>query len=970
MSEPKRISPLLDGFVLGGAISEHHGVSCYPAIQESTGERYIVKIISIPASQNQADALLLTGACSDREQVLAYFQELTDGVAGETDKLLQLSKQEGFVPHLGHQIQQKEDGVGFDIYLLSRYTPSLQVMMHTQPLTHLAAVNLGLDMCAALAACRRSGYLYVDLKPENIFPSDTQGYRIGDLGFIPLASLKYASLPEKYRSSYTAPEVSDALSTLNATMDVYALGLILYQVYNNGQLPFAQNAPASGLPAPLYADYEMAEIILRACAADPADRWQDPVQMGQALVDYMQRNSVNDEPVIPAPVVFEEPEETPECFISEEENDEELAQLLAMIPDEQPPVQLAISEDMVAGEDPHAEEPQDEQIVDEVLDETDADQLSFLNDDQPLPEELARILAQADELIAHELPEPVIAPAPIDVPIPVPVVDEPQELEPQEECVPLVTAGEEADEISEEFLAEENDAPTPERRSPRRWIAAAVAALLIILACVGVSVWYQEYYIQHVESFEINCHDGMIHVSVYSDIDDDLLSVVCIDTYGNAMRSKIENGAAVFSDLNPATQYRIRLEISGFHKLVGPTTGTYTTEGETEVSDFTAADGPEDGSVTLHFHVTGPDCEQWTVSYSAENEPEKKIVMTGHSITIYDLTPGNTYTFRLSPSAGRYLTGTTEITYTLAEILIAQNLKLAASGSNALRVLWETGDAPAGQTWIVRCYNNAGYDETVTTSETDCLFENLDLATGYTVEVTAEGKKQGATISVPADPLQVTDFQTNVTAPWAMTLSWEFTGTAPAGGWILHYSINGGQQINVTCSENQSEILLIPNAGYVFTVSAADHTLCFTDVYSYGPVDVTRFEGYGVTADDMTLSTVLKPDKSNWNRNDLSADDYRASFTAEEKISILAHLSKTYNVSDQMIATTYVVRDGDGRLVSLDTESQSWRNMWYQRYCELDLPQQPTQAGNYCVDIYFNDQHVHSLSFTIEEDVQ
>ena len=64
LSETRLISPLLDDFHIGEAISEHHGVRCFPAMPESSDDKYIVKTISIPASQVQLQALLLTGAFS------------------------------------------------------------------------------------------------------------------------------------------------------------------------------------------------------------------------------------------------------------------------------------------------------------------------------------------------------------------------------------------------------------------------------------------------------------------------------------------------------------------------------------------------------------------------------------------------------------------------------------------------------------------------------------------------------------------------------------------------------------------------------------------------------------------------------------------------------------------------------------------------------------------------------------------
>ena len=62
MSEPRLISPMLDNFIMGGPISDHSGVRCCPAMENETDEKYIVKVISIPASPSQMDALLLTGA--------------------------------------------------------------------------------------------------------------------------------------------------------------------------------------------------------------------------------------------------------------------------------------------------------------------------------------------------------------------------------------------------------------------------------------------------------------------------------------------------------------------------------------------------------------------------------------------------------------------------------------------------------------------------------------------------------------------------------------------------------------------------------------------------------------------------------------------------------------------------------------------------------------------------------------------
>ena len=165
-------------------------------MEKGTDDKYIVKIISIPASQVQLDALLLSGAYENEAAAQTYFKELTDGVIEEAQILQRLSQLEGYLSFTDWQVVENADQTGFDVYLLSPYKRSLETHFKRNPMTHLGAINLGLDLCAALTACRRSGYLYVDLKPGNVYLSDDQEFRIGDLGFMNLDSLIFLFMAE------------------------------------------------------------------------------------------------------------------------------------------------------------------------------------------------------------------------------------------------------------------------------------------------------------------------------------------------------------------------------------------------------------------------------------------------------------------------------------------------------------------------------------------------------------------------------------------------------------------------------------------------------------------------------------------------------------------------------------------------------------------------------------------------------
>ena len=119
MLDSKIISPLLDGFTIGTPISEHHGVVCCPAIKENSNKKYIVKQITVPATQAQFDALLLAGAYKDPGDAMEYFRENGECILKEAELLKTLSKIEGFLPYEGWQMEPiTRRRLGYEIYLL------------------------------------------------------------------------------------------------------------------------------------------------------------------------------------------------------------------------------------------------------------------------------------------------------------------------------------------------------------------------------------------------------------------------------------------------------------------------------------------------------------------------------------------------------------------------------------------------------------------------------------------------------------------------------------------------------------------------------------------------------------------------------------------------------------------------------------------------------------------------------------
>lgn len=1064
MSENKLISPMLDNFDVGGSISEHNGVQCFPAMRKDSDDRYIVKSVSIPASQKQLDALLLTGAFPDAASALTYFKEQADATVEELETLRRLSQLEGFLPYDEWQVVPKEDSIGFDVHMISTYKRTLRKHFQREPMTHLMAINLGLDLCAALAVCRRCGYLYVDLKPSNVYLVNDREFKIGDLGFIKLDSLKYATIPDKYRSQYSAPEIQDPFAAVSTTVDIYAVGLILYQAYNGGELPFADPvAPAQKFDAPLYADYEMSEIILKACDPNPDERWHDPIEMGQALVSYMQRNGANDTPIITAVPVTPVEDNTSAIVADVEQflvdDDIDLSDIdLSDIPElegydsaytseDEPASEIIPEADDTANEDPVPDSPAEEAIEtvtleeDAPAEESPAEEDSFENlnfldtllEDETAPEnnisdvdydevseELSQILSQADALVAHPVPEPAVAP---DAPeITVPETDEPgdasveddteihqedvsgedtcgnedisesdalfesdtAESEPESEPVkPAFDAPVEEDEeivaaIADAMNEEPEDDPEPEDEQEENTVDAKkkdsanhilrniIIFLLIAIVAVAGFLYYRFIYLQPVYSIMVDGDESSMVVLVDSDVDESLLSVVCSDAHGHQLSAPVVNGVATFANLAPDTGYNVTVVIDGFHKLTGETAVSYSTPAQTNIVQFGAVTGAEDGSVILSFTVEGPDTGNWSVVYSAPDEEEKTEPMLSHMITLTGLTVGKEYTFKLVPGEDMYITGTDQITFTASNLVYASDVNIVSCVNGQLTVSWVAPEETPVENWTVRCYNDAGYNETVITSEATAVFEGVDPASEHTVEVIAAGMSVSQRSYMAANAPTVSNFAATPTSNGCLDLTWE-SSSVPDGGWVVLYNIEGFEtQGTVTCSSNSAQIKpMIPNALYTFTIQQTNGDAVLSVPLTFQAPDAQDFSGYGMTRNTIDFEPCRRPD-GDWSWSDVPGSDYTSAFSANEKISLVGNLQTKSSVSDDIILTLYVFRDQDGNVVSYSFQERSWRNMWSQSYGEFDVSQSPSNAGSYTLSVYFNGKLVTVESITIQ----
>lgn len=1015
MSEEKSVSPLLDGFTIGTPVKSHFGVCCYPAVRENSERKYIVKTISVPASQTQLDALLITGAYQDPAAAAEYFRSQAESLMHENEILKKLSRLEGFLPFEGCQMEPvPHNRIGYEVYFLSNFRLTLERYMHRHNISHLEAVNLGIDLCQALAACRSEGMLYIDLKPSNIFiiNKNQYKYKIGDLGFTPLDSIQFTPMPEKYRSCYTAPELLDDLAVLNSTADTYALGMILYQIFNCGALP--QDLTVS-LPTPVNADEGMSAILSKACAPNPADRWKDPREMEQALVDYMQSYTINTNSVM-EPITGPSPDgttyqttpfpvpETPEPIPVSEAAPAEAAV------EEQAQAESPAQQDTDVPPEEVTEETAAEETAEETAPET-AEAAPV--QEAPTPE------APPEEEPTCEEPEAPPAQEPVEA-----AVEEPLAEQPAEEAAPAVQQepplpevsdaleagftelgalkesqseyyldGDSLDQELEELnkLLRTSEKPAPKRVKPhpniepvvikhkkKRSTVGILFVIFFICLLLAGSVWgyiyYTTEYIQTVKGISISEELGMVTVAVDSDVRPGLLRVVCTDPYGNSFTQNVRDGKAEFKQLTPGTFYTVEVEVSGLHKLTGPVSEVFSTEGTTRVAAFTAANGTADGSVALNLVVEGHEPDQWQAFYYAEGEPELSKTFTGHSTVIENLVLGKTYTIRLEAVIGgnrSAANGQNTLEFTATRSVTAANLAIVSCGGGELVVKWDNSRDFPPEAWIVHCVGK-DYDQVQELTETQAIFTGIDPGSSYTVEVTAKGSSQTSRVSISANPVMLTGLTVDDSNPEELKLNWQYEGTAPEGGWLVTYTVDGSNLPNVAKSEGTSATVAprIPGAVYHFSIQGAQDVTVINGTQSYSCPAAQVYQGHSLTGDNISCQLLPTPAEEGWTYYTVDAGSYTQSFAVGQSISMVLSSNVRFHLDAGDVSILYVFRDEAGNALPelLGEQELNWHDMWIKtdyHHAELTVPTAPVTPGNYTLDVYFDGYAVTSASLNV-----
>ncbi|REK86784.1 Stk1 family PASTA domain-containing Ser/Thr kinase [Streptomyces inhibens] len=183
---------------------------------------------------------------------------------------------------------------GTYVYLAMEYVAGCtlrDVLRERGALQPRAALDILEPILAALGAAHRAGLVHRDMKPENVLIGDDGRVKVADFGLVRAVDTNTTASTGSVLGtvSYLAPEQMEH-GTADARVDVYACGVVLYEMLTGGK-PHTGGSAAQILYQHLHEDVrppsglvpglapQLDELVALAAARDPQQRPQDAVAM-------------------------------------------------------------------------------------------------------------------------------------------------------------------------------------------------------------------------------------------------------------------------------------------------------------------------------------------------------------------------------------------------------------------------------------------------------------------------------------------------------------------------------------------------------------------------------------------------------------------------------------------------------------------------------------------------------------------
>ena len=270
-----------------------------------------IKIIRIPRDDSDWSQLLSEG--KSISEATAFFEDAVNDALKEIRAMEDLSGNTNIVNIYDYKVHKDPDRNAWYILIRMEYLQKIDL----SGMNEAEIIRLGIDVCSALILCRRKNIVHRDVSMDNIFVHDGN-YKLGDFGVAKVLESTVGGMhsiagkplymaPELYNGTLVGTDMDSV-----AKVDLYSLGILLYRLCNNMRCPFEDPdkekitssereeafrrrvIDGEKLPPPKNASPELAEIILKACEANPNKRQADASELKTELLAVSSTGIISD----------------------------------------------------------------------------------------------------------------------------------------------------------------------------------------------------------------------------------------------------------------------------------------------------------------------------------------------------------------------------------------------------------------------------------------------------------------------------------------------------------------------------------------------------------------------------------------------------------------------------------------------------------------------------------------------------
>lgn len=268
-------APSIDGYRVTSLIGRGGFASVYAAEQGAVGGRVAIKVMNV--ADTDADTMLRFERESQAMGALRGHPHIVT--------VLDAGTTEDERPYL---VMELLDAGSLQSELVRRRAAE------DGPLPFPRVLDLGVKLASAVAGAHSRGILHRDLKPGNVLLSDYGEPLLADFGIARLVDADASVSGQALSAGFTAPEIIQGGQPTVAS-DIFSLGCTLFTLLT-GSSPFRRPEDAGLLPAlnrtveqplpdlrPDGVPDALCRVLEVATAKDPAARYRDAVEMGEAL---------------------------------------------------------------------------------------------------------------------------------------------------------------------------------------------------------------------------------------------------------------------------------------------------------------------------------------------------------------------------------------------------------------------------------------------------------------------------------------------------------------------------------------------------------------------------------------------------------------------------------------------------------------------------------------------------------------